>query len=225
MINKIQQAIDYFHSKLKSADSVKDYLKSRGVSKESVVKYRLGYAPPYPTIGNRFHDRLIFPIHFPFGEPTGWTARTLIGAPAKYVNVKESAEFQKGRLLYMYHLSKKAIIKTGVAILVEGQMDALILRQFGLLNTVASSGVAFKPAAARILSRYARKVYVVFDADDAGKKAQLKAQKYLEEVYLEEDEKIQVVVVDLPEGEDPASFMLKYGKDAFIALLRSSKIV
>lgn len=224
MTIKIQQAIDYFHEALKSADSVKDYLKSRGVSKASVVKYQLGYAPQYPKIGNRFHDRLIFPIHFPFGELAGWTARTLIGAPAKYVNVKESAEFQKGRLLYMYHLSKEAIIKTGVAILVEGQMDALILRQFGLLNTVASSGVAFKSTAARILSRYAQKVYVVFDADDAGKKAQSKAQKYLEEIYTE-DEKIQVVVVDLPDGEDPASFMLKYGKDAFIALLRSSKIV
>ena len=124
----------------------------------------------------------------------------------------------------MYHLAKKAIIKTGVAILVEGQMDALILRQFGLFNTVASSGVAFKPAAARILSRYAQKVYVVFDADDAGKKAQLKAQKYLEEIYPE-GLKIQVVVAELPEGEDPASFVLKYGKDTFISLLRSSKSV
>ncbi|KKL73504.1 hypothetical protein LCGC14_2074260, partial [marine sediment metagenome] len=146
-MNRIQKAIDYFHSELKTADSVKAYVKSRGISKESVVKYQLGYAPPHPAIGNRFHDRLVFPIHFPFGEPAGWTARTLIGAPAKYVNVKESAEFQKGRLLYMYHLAKKAIIKTGVAILVEGQMDALILHQFGLFNTVASSGVAFKPAA------------------------------------------------------------------------------
>lgn len=224
MIIKIQQAIDYFHSELKKDDSAKDYVKSRGISKESVIKYKLGYAPSHPRIGNRFHDRLIFPIHFPFGEPAGWTSRTLIDAPAKYVNVKESAEFQKGRLLYLYHLAKKAIIKTGVAILVEGQMDALILRQFGLLNTVAASGVSFKPAAARILSRYAQKVYIVFDADDAGKKAQLKAQKYLEEIYPE-DSKIQVIVVELPEGEDPASFILKYGKDAFIALLRRGKSV
>ncbi len=221
MIAKIQKAIDYYHSELKRMNNVKAYVKSRGISKESVIKYQLGYASSRPKIGNRFHDRLIFPIHFPFGEPAGWTSRTLINAPAKYVNVKESAEFQKGRLLYMYHLAKKAIIKTGAAILVEGQMDAIILRQFGLLNTVASSGVAFKPAAARVLSRYAKKVYVVFDADDAGKKAKLKAQKYLEEIYPEEA-KIQVVIVDLPEGEDPASFMLKYGKDAFISLLRSS---
>ena len=223
-MHKIQQAIDYFREELKKDDNTKTYVMSRGVSEESVIKYELGFAPHYPAIGNRFHDRLIFPIHFPFGMPAGWTARTLIGAPAKYINVKESAEFQKSRLLYAYHFAKKAIIKTGVAILVEGQMDAIILRQFGLLNTVASSGVAFKPAAARILSRYAQKVYVVFDADDAGKKAKLKAQKYLEEIYSKES-KIQVVIVDLPEGEDPASYMIKYGKDAFIALLRSSKIV
>lgn len=225
MITKIQQAIDYYHSELKKAANAKDYVKFRGISKESVIKYQLGYAPPYPAIGNRFHDRLMFPIHFPFGEPAGWTGRTLIGASAKYVNVKESAEFQKGRLLYLYHFAKKAIIKTGVAILVEGQMDAVILRQFGLLNTVASSGVAFKPAAARILSRYAQKVYIVFDADDAGAKATLKAQKYLDEIYQEKDEKIQVVTVNLPDEEDPASFMIKYGKDAFIALLRSGTIV
>lgn len=223
-MRKIQQIIDYYHNELKKANSVKAYLRGRGVSKESIVKYKLGYAPPYPAMGNRFHDRVIFPIYFPFGELAGWTARTLINAPAKYVNVKESAEFQKGRLLYMYHFAKKAIIKTGTAILVEGQMDALILRQFGLLNTVASSGVAFKPAAARILSRYAQKVYIVFDADDAGKKAQLKAQKYLEEIYSG-DSKIQVITVNLPDEEDPASFMLKYGKNAFISLLRSSKIV
>lgn len=224
MFTKIQQAIDYFHGELKIDDSTKAYVKSRGISKASVIGHKLGYAPSRPKMCNRFHDRLIFPIHFPFGEPAGWTGRTLVDAPAKYVNVKESAEFQKGRLLYMYHLAKSAIIKTGVAILVEGQMDALILRQFGLLNTVASSGVAFKPAAARILSRYAKKIYIVFDSDDAGKKAQLKAQKYLEEVYLG-DSQMQIVVVDLPEGEDPASFMLKYGKDTFISLLRSSKIV
>lgn len=223
-MNKIQQAIDYYHNELKKVDSVKEYLKLRGVSKESVIKYKLGYAPAYPRIGNRFHDRVIFPIYSPFGEPVGWTGRTLIDATAKYLNVKESAEFQKGRLLYMYHYSKEAIIKTGVAVLVEGQMDALILRQFGILNTVASSGVAFKAAAARILSRYARKVYIVFDGDDAGKKAQLKAQKYLEEIYLD-DLKIQVVPINLPEGEDPASFMLKYGKNMFISLLRSGKIV
>jgi len=221
MINSIQYAINYFHDSLKKSQSVLDYLKSRGVSKDSIVKYELGYAPSRPTICNRFHDRVIFPIHFPFGEPAGWTSRTLIDAPAKYVNVKESAEFQKGRLLYLYHHAKAAIIQKGTAILVEGQMDALILRQYGLLNTVACSGVAFKPAAARILSRYAQKVYVVFDPDDAGEKAKIKALKFLEEIYTE-DLKVQVVVVDFPENEDPASFMVKYGKDAFVSLLRSS---
>lgn len=218
---KIQKAIDYFYKELKKTDSVKDYVKSRGISKDSIIKYKLGYAPPHPAIGNRFHDRLIFPIYFPFGELAGWTSRTLINAPAKYVNVKESAEFQKGRLLYMYNYAKNAIIKTGAAVLVEGQMDAIILQQFGIFNTVASSGVAFKPAAARILSRYAQKVYVVFDADDAGKKAQVKVQKFLEEIYTGDD-RIQVVAVNLPDGEDPASYMLKYGKDSFISLLRSS---
>ena len=67
-MNRIQEAIDYYHSELKKADNVKAYVKSRGISKESVIKCQLGYAPPHPAICNRFHDRLIFPIHFPFGD-------------------------------------------------------------------------------------------------------------------------------------------------------------
>jgi len=223
MIKKINRAINYFHNELKNSSIAKDYLKSRGVSKESVKKYMLGYAPPTPKICKRFHDRITFPIWFPFGAAAGWTSRTLIDAPAKYLNVKESAEFQKSRLLYLYNFAKKAIIKTGVAILVEGQMDALILRQYGILNTVASSGVSFKPAAARILSRYAKKVYVIFDADNAGNSAQVKARKYLEEIYSG-DLKIQVVIVNLPEGEDPASFMIKFGKEKFISYIKEYSI-
>jgi len=213
-LNKIQQAIDYYHNELKKSQLAKDYLKLRGISKESIIRYQFGYAPPNPAIGWRFRNRLIFPICDQYGIPVGWTARTLVDANAKYVNVKESAEFQKGRLLYMYHLAKKAIFKKEAAILVEGQMDAIILQQFGLFNTVASSGTAFKPAAARILARYAKRVYVVFDADDAGRIAQLKARKFLEDVDVE------VVVVNLPEGEDPASFLLKHGKEKFIQVLR-----
>lgn len=217
--SKVQQAVSYYHDELKKSQLAKGYLKSRGVSKESIMRYQLGYAPLNPTIGWRFRNRLIFPIYNQYGTPVGWTARTLDNVGAKYINVKESAEFKKGRLLYLYHLAKKAIFKKEVAILVEGQMDAIILQQFGFLNTIAASGTAFKPAAARLLARYVKKVYVVFDADDAGRKAQLKAQKFLEDA----DPQLKVILVCLPEG-DPASFLLKYGRETFIQTLRSANV-
>ncbi|MBU0846995.1 toprim domain-containing protein [Patescibacteria group bacterium] len=215
----MKKAVDYYHEELKKSNIAKDYLKSRGLTKESIVKFKLGYAPPNPEIGGRFHDRIIFPIWDPHGVPVGWTARTLIGASAKYLNVKESGIFQKSRLLYLYHLTKKAIVKTRAAVLVEGQMDAIILYQHNILNVVASSSTAFKPAAACLLARYVSKVYVVYDPDDAGVRARTKVEKVLNDI----DPELKVIIVKLPGGEDPASFVLKYGREKFLDLLRNSQ--
>jgi len=219
MYNKspVAIAINYYHDELKKSQVVKDYLKSRGITKETTIKFHLGYAPSQCNIGQRFHDRLIIPIYDPCGEPVGWTARTLINAPAKYINVKESSKYQKGRLLFGYHLAKKAICKTGQAILVEGQFDAIRLHQEGLPNVVASSGTtSFKPAGARLLSRYASIVYIVFDGDEAGQKASLRAQVRLEELG------VKVINITLSEGTDPDTFVLNNGREAFLNLLRKA---
>jgi len=215
---KIQKAIDYYHNELKKSQEAKDYLKSRGITKESIIKLQLGYAPSVCQIAPRFHDRIIFPIWDAYGNPIGWTGRTLIGAPAKYINVKESPEFQKGRVLYMYHLAKKAIAASGWAILVEGQMDAITLHQFGLQNTVAASGTAFRAPAANMLTRYAQRVYVIFDTDEAGEKAKTKAMKFLKEIGVD------VYLISIPEGEDdPDFFIRKYGKNTFMELLKNAQ--
>jgi len=215
--NTIQNIIDYFHSELKKSQAAKDYLKSRGITKATIIKFKLGYAPSNTLHVPRFHDRLIVPICDPYGNPVGWTARTLIDEHPKYVNTKESPEFQKSRLLFGYHLAKKAIFKSGYAILVEGQFDALRLHQEGLPNTVACSGTAFKPSGASLLARYASKVYVAFDGDHAGEMAKIKAQKLLQDLGVE------TILVSFPEGEDPDTFVRKNGILVFKALLRNSK--
>ncbi len=215
---KIQKAINYYHDELKKSEAAKYYLKSRGITKESILKFKLGYAPSHCNIAPRFHDRIIFPIWDAYGNPIGWTGRTLIGAPAKYINVKESPEYQKGRVLYLYHIAKKAIAASGWAILVEGQMDAIMLHQHGFKNAVAASGTAFKVTAAEILARYSKNVYVIFDSDEAGEKAKLKATKLLKEAN------VNVYVVSIPDGEDdPDSFIRKYGKDTFIQLIKTAQ--
>lgn len=216
MKNNIQTIIDYYHSELKKSQVAKDYLKSRGITKETIIKFKLGYAPPNPIYVPRFHDRLIIPIYDAYGNPVGWTARTLINAHPKYVNTRESIEFQKSRLLFGYHLAKKAIVKSKCAILVEGQFDCLRLHQAGLFNTVASSGTAFKTSGAALLSRYANKVYIAFDGDNAGNSAKIKAQKLLQDLG------VKTVLVNFPEGEDPDSYVYKYSAEIFKQLLRDS---
>jgi len=212
----IEKIVNYYHSELKKSVVAKNYLKSRGFTKETIIKFQLGYAPSSPKIGKRFHDRIIFPVWDSFGEVIGWTARTLINADPKYVNVKGSAKFQKGRFLYGYYQAKRAIVKSRWAILVEGQTDVLTLHQYGLINTVAVSGTALKPAMVRLLSRYAQKVYIVLDADDAGEKASEKAQKLFEE------ENVRGILVKLPGKDDPDSYVYKYGKESFVSLLKQS---
>jgi len=214
---KVKSIIAYFYSELKKSPVAKNYLKFRGITKETVIKFKLGYAPPNSLYVPRFHDRLIVPIYDPYGNPVGWTARTLIDAHPKYVNTKESPEFQKSRLLFGYHLAKKAIVKSGYAILVEGQFDAMRLHQVGLPNTVASSGTTFKAAGANLLARYTSKVYVAFDGDNAGELAKIKAQKLLQDLGVE------AILVNLPEGDDPDTYVYKYGVGKFKDLLRNSK--
>ena len=218
-IKMVEDVIDYYHVELKNSEFVKEYLRSRDITKDTIIKFKLGYAPAEPKYAPRFRDRLIFPIWDQQGYAVGWTGRTLVNAPAKYLNTRESQVFKKSKLLYAYNFAKETIFMTQAVILVEGQMDAITLYQFGFKNTVASSGTSsFRTAAAVLLARYAKRVYVVFDADDAGKKAARAAHVHLTEAGVTD-----IITVNLPEGEDPASYILKYGKQSFLGLLHESR--
>lgn len=218
-MNNLAKVLDYFRIELEKSNIARQYLKSRGIEAETIYKFQLGYCPGDPKFVPRFRDRIIFPIWDQHSELVGWTGRTLVNAPAKYVNVKESVLYKKSRLLYAYNFAKASIIDTGEVILVEGQMDALILHQVGFTNTVATSGTAsFKLAAASLVARYDPKVFIVFDGDSAGIKAAVSAEVHLKSVGV-----TNVVNVQLPEGEDPASFVLKKGRHAFLKLLQGNK--
>ena len=206
---------NYFHNEFKHSDVAKSYVKSRGISKDIAIQFKIGYAPPEPKYAKRFNNRIIFPIWDQQGTEVGWTGRTLVRASAKYVNVKESALFKKSRLLYGYNFAIESMYKTKAAILCEGQTDIVTMCQFGITNAVASSGVtSFKTAAACLLSRYATRIYIVFDADEAGEIASLAAEKYLREVGVTD-----IIPVTLPKNEDPASILTKYGKNYYLGLL------
>lgn len=218
-IKMVGEVLNYYHEILKESSMAKEYLRSRGLTKDTVVKFKIGYAPHEPKYAPRFHDRIIFPIWDQQGYSVGWTGRTLINAPAKYLNTRESSIFKKSRLLYAYNLAKESIFKTKAAILTEGQMDVITLHQYGITNVVASSGTSsFRATTAALLARYAQRVYIIFDGDDAGIKASRAARVHLEEAGVS-----NIVTVHLPEGEDPASYILKYGKSKFLGVLNESR--
>jgi DNA primase len=157
---------------------------------------------------DRFRNRIIFPIFNLSGKVVGFGGRVLDEKDEpKYLNSPETPIYQKGKILYGLNFSKDEIRKKGNAVLVEGYVDLLSLYQAGIKNVVASSGTAFTPDQARLLSRYAEKIYLLFDADMAGQSATFRS------VDLLFSEGVEVFVVSLPKGEDPDSFVKKFGAE------------
>jgi DNA primase len=235
----------YFHQLGKAPDSVVEYLKTRGILPETIKTFRLGYASaewdgllkyiqryghsvqPYKKLGlvlesekkrnlyDRFRNRLIFPIYNPSDKVVGFGGRALVDEPnsPKYVNSPESPVYQKSRILYGLNFAREAIREKGAVIFVEGYMDLLQLYQAGIRNVVATSGTALTEEHARLIRRYTNRGFLCYDADTAGVNAAVRGGEVLFQQLLETE------VLILPAGEDPDSYVQKYGKDVFLELL------
>jgi DNA primase len=167
---------------------------------------------------DRFRHRIIFPIFNLSGKVVGFGGRVLDEKDEpKYLNSPESPIYQKGKILYGLNFSKDEIRKKGSAVLVEGYVDLLSLYQAGIKNVVASSGTAFTADQARLLSRYAEGVYLLFDADSAGQSATFRS------VDLLFSEGVEVFVVSLPKGEDPDSFVRKFGVEEVVKKIEQAQ--
>jgi len=175
------------------------------------------------TSEGRLHDklsgRLIFPIFSPNGRVVAFAGRVLDPSDkgAKYINSPESLIYIKGRTLYGLSLAKDEIRRLDKAILVEGYIDLISLYQNGIRNVVAVSGTALTDDQVQLLSRYTKNVVLLFDADTAGIKASLRSI----EILLRKD--FEVKIVSLPQGEDPDSFVNKFGKDDFEELVKKAE--
>jgi len=163
---------------------------------------------------DRFRLRLMFPIFSLSGKIVAFGGRALRKAEsAKYMNSPETLIYNKSTILYGLNFSKGAIRETESVILVEGYFDFLSLYQAGLHNVAAVSGTAFTRQQARLLARFARKTYLFFDADSAGRSAALRSVEYFFNAGIEP------IIVTPPPKTDPDSYVRGFGSDGVLKLL------
>ena len=223
------------------------YLKERGYREEIIKKFELGYNPEardafcQSAITAKFNEdllqksglivsrdnglqdnyrgRIIFPVHNHSGKIAGFGARIIRKndkAP-KYINTPENEIYLKSKILYGSWFARQAIDKADECLLVEGYTDVIALHQAGIENVVASGGTSLTQDQLRLIKKYTKNLTILYDGDSAGIKAALRG------LDLALEEGLNVMLVILPNEEDPDSFIAKMGAGAFVSFTRDNK--
>lgn len=198
-------------------DRLLSFLQARGLSLD--MAERLGLIIPKKDGGyyDRFRDRVMFPVISDRGEVIGFGGRSIgDGNPPKYMNSPDSILYRKGETLYGLWVAKRAITERDSVILVEGYFDLITLNRFDIFNVVATCGTALTPSHLRLIKRWTNNVILVFDSDDAGKKATTRSL----EIMLPEG--LYAKVITLPGGDDPDSFLHREGGERFKQMMESA---
>ncbi len=202
---------------LDSWQALHDHLRSKGFSPHEIETGGL-ILPRKSGNGHydRFRNRLMFPIRDLRGRVIAFGGRTLVDDSAKYINSPETPIYTKGEHLYGLDLAQQPIRHEGLAVVVEGYLDLVAVRQAGVENVVASLGTAFTPQQAKLLARFTERIVVSYDGDGAGAKATIRS------LDLMLHKGFEVRVVELPEGMDPDDTIRAEGVDAYTARLRDA---
>ena len=245
LLEALVWAQNLFHQTLlqsPAAEKARRYLtEQRRFTPETIHKYRLGYHPggwdwmqqqargrysPQtlaaaslvtenrngPGYGDFFRGRVLFPICNERGQPVSFGGRVLPGdddSKGKYWNGSESPVYHKSRVVFGLSFAREAIKSSNTLIVTEGYTDCITLHQQGIGNAVATCGTALTDQQVATIKRFARKVVLVYDGDDAGV---LAAEKAVER-FLAQD--VDLRILTLPDGEDPAEFLEHHSSDAF----------
>jgi DNA primase len=217
------------------------YLEDRGLNREAVERFGIGYAPAsgdallrflktkYPekllevsglvsrADGGRFYDRfrrrVMFPISNEAGKVIAFGGRAMGDDTPKYMNSPETPIYTKSSVLYHLDRAKESLRRDDFGILVEGYMDAIAVARAGFLNVIASCGTSLAEPQIKLLSRFTHRVVVNYDPDTAGQAATERSLALL----LEKE--IDVRVLALPGGADPDKFIKESGAEAYRKLL------
>ena len=244
-----QTAAEFFSHllwKTPDGEQPRQYLESRGISRETAQGFRIGFAPARilaltkalerrglreagvklglvknDAEGSRdmFRARLMFPIRDVQGRVVAFGGRVLDDRQPKYLNSPESPLYSKTRTIYGLYEARATIAAKDRAILVEGYIDAITLAQAGFKEAVAGCGTALTVEQLRLLGRHTRNVFACFDGDDAGRKASLRALG----VFLQAG--LLGRGIFIPAGYDPDTFVRERGNRAFNELADSAELL
>jgi DNA primase len=227
-------ALEYFHNRGFSDDTIRMFglgyslqswdnllvrAKQEGLTVEHLQRAGLIRSREDGSPYDYFRGRAMFPIFSTTGRVIGFGARKIHDDDAvagKYINSPETAIYNKSRALFGLFHSREAIRGEETALMVEGYADLISLFQAGIQNVVASSGTALTEDQLQLLGRYSKKLVLVYDADSAGSDATLRGV----DLALEQD--FDVRVVRLPQGEDPDTYVRKFGAKEFRRVVSES---
>ena len=238
-------AARFFHEQLYSPAGAEAlaYYKKRGYTDKTIRHFGLGYAPnEFFSLANElrkqgfredeliaaflckrgqkggvydvFRNRVMVPIIDIRGNVIAFGGRVLDDSKPKYVNTSDTPAFKKSRNLFALNFAKATGAKE--LILCEGYMDVIAMHQAGFENAVAALGTSFTEEHANLLARYTENVTMIFDSDEAGKKATRRAIDILRPTG------VGIRVVNIPDGKDPDEFIKKNGAERFRVLLQKS---
>ncbi|MEN3044961.1 MAG: DNA primase [Candidatus Hydrothermales bacterium] len=228
----------------RQGEKARNYLEDRGFKLSTIRRFRIGYAPPegdfiikkarekginpsfllevglitgsQGVIRDFFKDRIIFPIFNISSKCVAFGGRAFEGEP-KYLNSPDSKIFKKGKNLYGIDIAKNKAKRDNTIIIVEGYTDVMKMVECGFENTVAPLGTAFSIEQALLIKKFADIIIVLYDGDDAGKRGMKRILPFLLQVGL------KVKVAELPQNEDPESFLRKKSKEDMDKLINGAK--
>ena len=235
-INKMAAQYFYYQLRRENGKAAYTYLTGRGLSEETIKKFGLGYSDKYSDdlykylksknysddllresglfniderhgMYDKFWNRVIFPIMDVNNRVIGFGGRVMGDGKPKYLNSPETQIFDKSRNLYGLNVARTT--RKNYLILCEGYMDVISMHQAGFTNAVASLGTALTSGHASLVKRYTQEVLLLYDSDEAGVKAALRAIPILREAGVNSR------VVNLRPHKDPDEFIKAEGAEAF----------
>lgn len=254
LYKRVANMYHFFLTETKQGEKALQYLQKRGVSKEIIENFSLGFSPNdrrwlkkflkeknysdsfledsglfsknYPDV-SFFSNRVMFPITNRNGAVVAFGARLLEGEGPKYLNSGELPQYKKRETLYAFSQAKEFIRQNKAVIFCEGYMDVLAYHQAGIKYAVAPLGTALTEEQVQVIKPFVDTVYLSFDTDNAGQNATFKAIVMCRKVNL------SVKIIDISSFsqknggvfcKDPADVLLNYGAETLTNITKDSKL-